>query len=343
MKFQCYPHFDDLTHLNGPWNALLQESASHVPFLTYEYLRTWWQTRGGGEWPEDSQLMLITAMEGDRLVGIAPLFHTHNILGKPALMFIGAIEVSDFLDFIAKPEDLPAFISGLLDFLLKEGDIPSWELLDLYNILDESPSLAALKAEAAARGWSHQQIHLQPAPYVPLEGDYQAYLASLDKKQRHEIRRKWRNVEDSLAESAFYTVHDRDQLASEVEGFIAMMAQDPNKRDFLTKTMRQHLHNTAQMAFDAGWLHLSFFTLDGAKAAGHFSFLFNDRLWLYNSGWEWEFREFSPGWVHLAHLMQWSNENGIKAVDFMRGDENYKYKFGGIDRHIYRVTLTPES
>jgi len=28
-------------------------------------------------------------------------------------------------------------------------------------------------------------------------------------------------------------------------------------------------------------------------------------------------------------------------LDFMRGDEPYKYKFGGIDRHIYRVTLTP--
>jgi CelD/BcsL family acetyltransferase involved in cellulose biosynthesis len=120
-----------------------------------------------------------------------------------------------------------------------------------------------------------------------------------------------------------------------------MMAQDPNKRDFLSEAMQQHLHNTAQIAFDAGWLHLSYFTLDGVKAAGHFSFLYNNRLWLYNSCWDWEFREFSPGWVHLAYLMQWSHENGVKELDFMRGNENYKYKFGGVDRHIYRVTLTP--
>ena len=341
MQFQRYNHFKDLASLKDSWNHLLQMSASHVPFLTFEYQQAWWQTRGGGEWSEDSQLVIVTATQDDQLVGVAPLFHADNILGQPALMFVGAIEVSDFLDFIVSPQDLPEFLTGLLDFLLKQDDLPPWDLLDLYNLLDESPTLKALQAEAKQRGWEHQQIHLQPAPYVPLPGDYQAYLANLDKKQRHEIKRKWRNVENSLAEPDFYTVEDRDQLADETQAFIDMMTQDPNKRDFLTDAMQRHIHNTAQIAFDAGWLHLSFFTLDGVKAAGHLSFQYDDRLWLYNSGWEWEFRDYSPGWVHLAHLMQWSNEQGIKELDFMRGNESYKYKFGGVDRHIYRVTLKP--
>ncbi len=343
MQFQRYSNFNDLASIKDQWNHLLQNGASNVPFLTYEYQSTWWQTRGGGEWPEDSPLVIVTAQEGDQLVGVAPLFHAENILGTPALMLVGAIEVSDFLDFIVEPNRLPEFVTGLIDFLLEQDDLPPWEQLDLYNLLEDSPTLPALQAEAERRGWSHQQIHLQPAPFVPLPGDYQAYLSGLDKKQRHEIRRKWRNIESSLVEPGFYHVKERDNLAEETQAFIDMMAQDPNKRDFLTEAMQQHLHNTAQIAFDAGWLHLSFFTLDGAKAAGHFSFQFNDCLWLYNSGWEWDFRDFSPGWVHLAHLMQWSNENGIKVLDFMRGDENYKYKFGGIDRHIYRVVLAPHN
>jgi CelD/BcsL family acetyltransferase involved in cellulose biosynthesis len=70
------------------------------------------------------------------------------------------------------------------------------------------------------------------------------------------------------------------------------------------------------------------------------SFNFNERLWLYNSGWEWEFREFSPGWLLLTYLIEWAIENGIKALDFMRGDEDYKYKFGGVDRSVFRATLT---
>ncbi|HOR19750.1 MAG TPA: hypothetical protein PLE10_08005, partial [Brevefilum sp.] len=194
MKFQRYHNFSELEPLKDSWNQLLGHSASDVPFLTFEYQQAWWQTRGGGEWPEDSPLAVIAATQGDRLVGIAPLFFAENLTGQPALMFVGAVEVSDFLDFIVNPQDLRPFLSGLLDFLSVDDDLPHWEFLDLYNLLETSPTLAALESEAKKRGWEHQQTHLQPAPYIPLPGDYETYLAGLDKKQRHEIRRKNRNV-----------------------------------------------------------------------------------------------------------------------------------------------------
>lgn len=341
MNFKRYDTFEKLASYQDQWNHLLENCASHVPFLSFDYQQAWWQTRGGGEWPDDSQLVLIGAFEDQKLVGIAPLFHTKNILGKSALMFVGAIEVSDFLDFIVQPKDSPAFIRGLIDFLLNNPEIPHWEILDFYNILENSPSLDTLQSEAERRGWSHKQVRLQPSPYIPLPGDFEAYLAGIDKKQRHEIRRKLRNVEQDLAEPNLYFVQERENLHTETQAFIDMMAQDPNKKDFLTDTMQEHIHNTAQIAFDNGWLQLAFFTLDGNKAAANMSFNFNDRLWLYNSGWDWEYRDYSPGWLLLAYLLQWANENGIEEFDFMRGDETYKYKFGGIDRYIYRVSLTP--
>jgi CelD/BcsL family acetyltransferase involved in cellulose biosynthesis len=105
--------------------------------------------------------------------------------------------------------------------------------------------------------------------------------------------------------------------------------------------MRQHIHNTARVALENGWLHLAFYTLGGAKAAANLSFLWDNRVWLYNSGWDWEFRSFSPGWLLLANLIRWATENGISAFDFMRGDENYKYKFGGVDRYVERAVLKP--
>jgi CelD/BcsL family acetyltransferase involved in cellulose biosynthesis len=338
MEFTSVASFESLSNLKRDWDQLLQRSASHVPFLTFEYLQAWWGTRGGGEWPDDSQLVLVTAYDQDRLVGIAPLFHAENLQGKPALMLIGAIEVSDFLDFIVQPKDLPEFISGLIDFLLME-DLPAWEVLDFYNILEDSPTIKALAAEAAQRGWDYQQIKLQPSPYIPLSQDFETYLAGIDKKQRHEIRRKLRNVASNPVKSELYFTEDLASLEPDMEAFINMMAQDPNKKEFLTPLMRVHLKNTARIAFDNNWLQLSFFTVDGIKAAANMSFQFNNRLWLYNSGWDWEYRQYSPGWILLAYLIQWAAENQIEEFDFMRGDEDYKYKFGGIDRHIYRVIM----
>jgi CelD/BcsL family acetyltransferase involved in cellulose biosynthesis len=41
-----------------------------------------------------------------------------------------------------------------------------------------------------------------------------------------------------------------------------------------------------------------------------------------------------------ALLIQDAIEQGRTRVDFMRGDESYKYDLGGVDRHVYRVVLT---
>src|SRR5512140_2701595 len=120
MDFSLHTDFSELAPLAGEWNALLAESITQVPFLRYEYLWTWWTTRGGGEWPE-SELAVVTARENGRLVGIAPLFASLNREKQPALMLLGSIEISDYLDLIVRPGDLPAFLGGLLDFLASTG------------------------------------------------------------------------------------------------------------------------------------------------------------------------------------------------------------------------------
>jgi CelD/BcsL family acetyltransferase involved in cellulose biosynthesis len=341
MELKRYNNFDALAKFKHNWNHLLEKSINQVPFLTYDYLETWWQTKGGGEWPEDSELVLIAAFEGEDLVGIAPLFRANNLDGIPALMFVGAIEVSDFLDFIVAPENLSDFLYELMCFLNENEHIPEWQVLDLYNILDSSPTLKALEEEANKCGAQFTKSKLLPSPYIPLPGDFEEYLAGIDKKQRHEIRRKLRKIAQGPAIAELYFADDGEKLESEMDAFIAMMAQDPAKKDFLTEKMKQHLQNTARIAYENGWLQLAFYTINGEKAAGNLSFNYNDRLWLYNSAWDWAFRDYSPGWLLLAELILWSNENGIKEFDFMRGGEDYKYKFGGIDRFIYRVTVKP--
>ncbi|MFH1523803.1 MAG: hypothetical protein ABIF04_02465, partial [Chloroflexota bacterium] len=83
MEFTLHGKFSDLAPLASNWNALLAESITDVPFLRYEYLSTWWETRGGGEWPEP-ELAIVTAHQNGHLAGIAPLFFAHNRDDDPA-------------------------------------------------------------------------------------------------------------------------------------------------------------------------------------------------------------------------------------------------------------------
>ena len=337
MEFKLITTLEGLQPIAAEWNALLDVSASHVPFLRYEYLSTWWQTLGGGEWKQ-AGLAVVTAYQDGRLLGIAPLFAAQNRQDEPALLLLGSIEVSDYLDIIARPEDLPAFFAGLLPYLASLEQ-PRWQVLDWYNLLEGSPSLPALAQAAAQLGWSFTQERLQHSPYIALPGDWETYLAGIDKKQRHEIRRKMRRLEESGLAMRWYLVEDEATLAGEIEAFMDLMAQDSDKAAFLTPPMRQLFTSVTRCAFQAQCLHLAFLEINGEKAAAYMNFDYLNRLWIYNSGVNHDYMEYSPGWVLLGYLLRWANEHNIKEFDFMRGDEEYKYRFGAIDRYVVRAVL----
>jgi CelD/BcsL family acetyltransferase involved in cellulose biosynthesis len=338
MQIQIIQTLDEFDRLASEWNDLLEHSASHVPFLRHEYLATWWRTLGGGEWTSASLYIVLGRHPDGRLAGIAPLFSSLNRENEPALLLLGSIEISDYLDLIARPDDLYGFITALLDHLSSVQE-PAWQVLDLYNILEASPTLSALEAVSQQRGWRFDQKRLQHCPYIPLTGDWETYLAGIDKKQRHEIRRKMRRTEENETPVRWYIVEDEARLDQEIEDFLALMAQDPEKHAFLTQAMRDQMHASVHAAFQAGWLQLAFLEVAGQKAAGYLNFDYGGHIWVYNSGINFSYRELSPGWVLLGYLLKWANENQRRHFDFMRGDEEYKYRFGGIDRFVTRLRL----
>ncbi len=338
MQLSIFRELQQLQNLADEWNALLQESASHVPFLRYEYLKTWWTFLGGGEWRNGDLYTIVSRDSDNRLVGIAPLFLTKNKQGKSALMFLGSHEISDYLDFIARPADLPAFIEAVFDHLSSQ-EAPQWQVLDFYNLLETSPSLPILEQVTLRKGWSFSREKQQHCPVIPLPGDWEAYLAGIDKKQRHEIRRKLRRAEESEVPVDWYIVQDGAVLESETDELFRLMAQDTEKRSFLNEAMRAQLQAIIKTAFEHGWLQLAFLVVGGEKAAAYLNFDYDNCIWVYNSGLDLNFGAYSPGWVLLGYLLQWANEHGRQSFDFMRGDEEYKYRFGGITRFVIRALI----
>ena len=334
MNFILHKDFSEITPES--WNALVEQSIADTPFSRHEYLSEWWKTLGGGEW-QNIELVLISGTENDQLIGIAPFFIAEYD-GQRALMLVGSIEISDYLDLIVREGDLPRFLSGLLDFLASSG-ANDWSALDWYNIPDSSPTLAALKAEAEKRGWTHHEEIYRPTPRIPLTGSFDEYLSRIDKKQRHEIRRKMRRAAESEKNVRFYVVDGTEDINTEIDSFFHLMVQAPEKEEFLHDAMREQMTVTVQSAHKYGYLWLAFLEIDGAKTAASLNFDYKNKLWGYNSGVSNEHRELSPGWVLLAHTIQWCCENGRYEFDFMRGDEEYKYRFGGVNKYVMRVRV----
>jgi CelD/BcsL family acetyltransferase involved in cellulose biosynthesis len=334
MNFMLHKDFSEITAES--WNGLVEQSIADTPFSRHEYLSEWWKTLGGGEW-KPAELVLISAQENDQLIGIAPLFLA-DYEGQRALMLVGSIEISDYLDLIVREADLPRFVSGLFDFLLSSFD-GHWSALDWYNLPDESPTLGVLKAEAERRGWTHHQEIYRPTPRIPLNGSFEEYLSRIDKKQRHEIRRKMRRAAESDKNVRFTIVNGTEDINAEINAFFELMVHDPGKAEFLHPAMRAQMTVTIQNAHKYGYLWLAFLEIEGTKTAASLNFDYKNKLWGYNSGVSREHMELSPGWVLLAHTIQWCCENGRYEFDFMRGDEEYKYRFGGVNKYVMRAKV----
>ena len=321
--------------LARPWNELLARSATDVPFLRFEFLRAWWSTLGGGEWP-DGELRIALGWAGDgTLAAAAPFFRTSARPG--ILLLIGTAEVADYLDVVAAEPSLEVFARSVLEATSGGGE-PGIASLELWNVLETSPGGQAFARAASAAGWSVQRERLKPCPQVGLGGGWEAYLQRLDKKQRHELRRKMRRVEQTPG-TAFVRAGDGPQLTSAVEAFLGLMKFDPAKGRFLTPSMHEMFHSLATDAAQGGWLRLELLTVGGRPAAGAFCFDYPDRLLVYNSGMDPAYQALSPGWALLGHLIQSAAEERKAAVDFMRGDEEYKLRLGGEARYIERLTL----
>lgn len=334
MDFTLHTTFPE--DLQTEWNDLLAESVTHVPFLRHEYLSAWWRHLGGAEWTR-ADLAIVSAREEGKLIGIAPLFHVEQD-GVGKLILLGAIEISDYLDLIVRPADLDRFLAELLPYLASPV-FPKWDAFELDNVLESSPTLPALENTARALGWNYKSEKLSHCPYITLPGDFEVYLAGIDKKQRHEIRRKMRRVDERADICHWYFSEDPQTIGPDIDAFLTLMAMDNDKAKFLTPPMRILMKEVIQCAFDNGCLKLAFLEIEGKKAAAYLNFDYLDRVWVYNSGLDWTFNEYSPGWVLLGYLLKWANENHRTEFDFMRGGEDYKYRFGGVDRFVMKATL----
>ena len=334
MTIDLIQSYAEFLTLKEDWNSLLTDSASHVPFLRHEYLANWWQTLGGGEWENGNLAVLLHRDENNTLDGIAPFF-----LNQEKILFLGSFEISDYLDFIAPPNVLPALISETIK-MLSSDEFPEWKTLDLYNIPENSPSIPLLRQAVQEAGFKAQVEIIQPAPAISLPTTWQEYLDSLDDRYRHEIERKNRKAEGYFLPVDWYIVDNDQNIENELDDFLGLMANSPEKESFLTDQMINQIKMSALAAHQEGWLQLAFMVVGDIKAAGYLNFDFDGKIWVYNSGINPLFENISPGWVLLSKLINWSIQEGRTGFDFMRGDEEYKFQFGGISKNILRMQIS---
>lgn len=316
--------------LRAEWDALVPHAATPFPFQTAAWGAAW----HGVLAPDAEPLLVAVRDEAGALVGVAPLAIVQtDDLGR-AVRFLGGTEVTDYLDLVARADDMPRVWAAVIAHLRDCAD--RWETLDFHCLPDGSPSRAALRHLLAGDG--AREAPAEVCPQVGLGGSFTAYLRALPKKERHEIRRKERNLAQGLPHARFHVVTERAAAFALLSDFFRLhRLSAPDKERFLTPSMEEFFACIVGATASAGTLRL-FVLADGdTPIAMILAFLAGGRLLVYNSGFDPAYREVSAGMVLTGMMIAHAATEGATICDFLRGNESYKYRFGAVDVPVWRI------
>lgn len=334
MHIQLFTDPSGFDALASEWDDLLTRSVSSPLFLTHLWQRTWWEHLGKGD------LWLITARDdAECLVSVASLFRSRNDRGQWELSFVGCTDVSDYLDFIVDQRYVDDVYPALWGYLAGL-DASEWDMLSLCNIPDASPTSGHLADLAQSQGYSVTVDVEDVCPVVTLPVTWDDYLAGLNKKQRHEIRRKMRRAEEAAA-VRWYVVEGGDSLPVAVESFIELHQKSAaEKQDFWDEPTKAFFRAITDQVAGKGWLKLYFIEFDGVRAASLLCFDYQNQIFVYNSGYDpVQFAHLSPGIALVTYAVQHAIELGRARFDFLRGDEVYKFRFGAVPESVHRLRV----
>lgn len=333
MKVERLINLEDLSKKNKEWNEFLFSSEQNQIFLTNEWFSSWWRC-----FSEDNSLeILIFKDENDSIIGIAPL-----MLKERSLHFIASSEVSDYCDFITTGEKRELFIKSLLAHLKKS--YPGIDKIELMNIRHSSPTLTFLPQLASAFRLKYECVETGVAPYLYLPSNYESYLILLDRKNRHELRRKLRRIE-SLKGVRTLRITDSQEIQRYIGEFIGLhQKSSPLKENFWEKEgMSEFFHELTYRFSLKHWVEFSFLLYKDKIIAALLNFSYFNRLYFYNSAYDREYAKYNPGFFLFHHCLRQAIDEGEEEIDFLRGEERYKYNFGAQEGKIFKVILSFEA
>jgi CelD/BcsL family acetyltransferase involved in cellulose biosynthesis len=295
-------------------------------FMLPPWLQAWWQ-----EFASHEELRLWSVQEEEKILGIAPLFlkgETASLMGSP--------DVCDYSDFIVVPGRENDFFSALLGHLQRKGI----QSLSLNSLRPDSSSFNHLVEIARGRGYGVSCLREDVSLELELPSSWEAYLGILTQKQRHEVRRKLRRIREA-GEIRFCILENTTALTDGMEIFMKLFRESREDKAAFLSTRREAFFNVLVKAMaQARLLRLGILEFNAAPIAAVLFFDYDNRIYLYNSGYDLRYRFLSAGLISKILCIRNSIERGRRTFDFLKGNEEYKNRLGGKAVPLYGCQIS---
>jgi len=317
------------------WERLLAANPTASAFSNRAVHAAWWSAHS--DTAQDVSLAARDAASNE-LLGYLPLMKRPD-----GVIYSGATFHIDYATVLLETtssdteDDVAAAIAGAL--------INTKAQLNLLRLRNEDEAhermIGAIRRAAESTNRTATFGVEEPAPLIDLVGinTFDEHLERLDKKERHEIRRKLRR-----AEAAGVQISASKDLSADLPEFIRLHRARWGDGGLFTATDKgaseerfmREIFSTAP----AGMITLLLARNEefGTFAAGLFLRDAN-ALRHWNAGGDIAARALSPGVLLFAHGLTMAISEKLSRFDFLRGNEAYKYECGAADAQVMQLQV----
>lgn len=307
-------HIDDsaaLRALEPAWWTLWRSLPRATPFQSPAWLCPWWEAFAPG------QLRALALWQGERLVGLAPLYLEKGPHGRRLLPL--GMSVSDYLDLLLAPDRAQAAMATLLR-ALEALPWEEWELTEL------PPGAAAFRLPCPP-GWGEERSGASPCLALPLRG---TLAESLPKGQARKLRMARHRLARRGAHR--FLTAEAANLPALLQALQRLHGKRWAERDesgVLADDAVVRFHRAAApRLLAAGLLRMSALEIEGRLAGVLYALRHRHCLYAYLLGFDPDFAFESPGTLLLARAVEDALAEGATRLDFLRGEEAYKLRWG---------------
>jgi len=331
------------------WEVLTQRCAVRTPFTHPIWCELWWQHFAEHHLLVGDELWLLAVRDRNGVLkAVAPLVATTrpslSWLGIRTLRLIGADpSVTEMSTLVCAPEDEPCVLAALLDYFLERRS--EWDVLSLGGIRADSESARILRRYEGLKLTSDA-----PDYVLTLPADWETFKSSLKRNIKESLRKCYNAPKRDGLTPEFHVRETNAEISAALERWLKLHAMRAEftetivHRDvFAIDPPRAFLRAMLGELAARGLVRIFELELKGQVVASRIGFVLGNTLYLYFSGYDPAFRQYSVMTTTVAEVLKWAIAQGLTSVNLSPGNDVSKTRWSPTEISYLKAVLPSPS
>jgi CelD/BcsL family acetyltransferase involved in cellulose biosynthesis len=321
LRVEAISDFDSFLEAKPAWDRLVERANIGHPFLTHDWIRSWWESFGGRR-----TLTILMVSDAGELVGIAPLMISRTKIYGIPVRELGSIsnDHTPRFDFIISGERVSVIEAIWLHLWERKRE---WDVIKLCQLESGSATLEQLARLAAGHACRFETWPSTDSPYLSLSGNFEDHFATLPRGLRANLRRRMKRLEE-IGPVEFEQISSATQIDGALSDAFRMEVGTWKGAAGTAIACHNELTRfytaVAQRAAQQGTLYFTFLLLDGQRIAFDLSLIYNRRLFKLKPGYLQKYHACSPGQELTTMTIRDAFARGLTEVDFLGSADEWK-------------------